>query len=217
MTFYETIDSLIDVTSVPVDKRCGEGYDDARKEIHDNLTTTEDVTAVCYHEAGHLIYANLVGFKYMVNTSDFRIVGPQITYLAAAGDRPERYESTSTAIRTPRLQAKIPRTRDGLMDAATIAVAGGESVSHFSSKKNKAMWKRGDYDDKARFKDLADGIRNRVGPAMIEPYIVYWQHATAKVREDFARDVYVPDIEGHALHAMISVFHPVLLSTKDSQ
>jgi hypothetical protein len=213
MTFRETIDSLIDVMQVPEEKRCGEGYETARKEIHDNLATIEDVTAVCYHEAAHLIYANLVAFMYKVSAAKFAIVGPQITYHSATDDRPERYESTSTAIRTPGLQARIPRTSEGLMDAATIAVAGGESVSHFSSKKNKSMWKRGDYDDKGRFKYFADDVRNRVGPVMIEPYIVYWQNATEKVREDFARETYVSDIEREAQHAMKNVFPPVFSST----
>jgi hypothetical protein len=63
MTFYEIIDNLIGLTQVPEDKRQGDGYETARKEIHDNLAADEDVKAVCYHEAAHLIYANLVGFK----------------------------------------------------------------------------------------------------------------------------------------------------------
>src|SRR6266851_4451526 len=161
MTFYEIIDSLIDVTGVPVDKRCGEGYEAARKEIHDNLATIEDVTAVCYHEAGHLIYANLVGFKYNVNTADFRIVGPQIEYHEATNSEPAWYESTSTAIRSTGLRAKIPHTNEGLLDLATVSVAGGESVRNFSEKKSKPMWKLGNRDDEKRFKRVADDIRNR--------------------------------------------------------
>jgi hypothetical protein len=211
MTFYETIDSLIDVVGVPVDKRCGEGYETARKEIHDNLATIEDVTAVCYHEAGHLIYANFIGFKYNVSTADFRIVGPQIEYHEARDDEPSWYESTSTAIRTPGLQAKMPHTNEGLLDAAMIAAAGGESVRYFSVKKSKPMWTLGNRDDEKRFKRVADDIRNR--NTTIKPYIVHWQDATAEVQGHFASDLYVSDIEGEALFAMLNVCHPVFAST----
>jgi hypothetical protein len=215
MTFYETIDSLIDVEGVPAGKRCGEGYEAARKEIHDNLATIEDLTAVCYHEAGHLIYARLVGSKYNVSTADFRIVGPQIKYHEATDANPPRYESTSTAIRTPGLRVKIPRTNDGLLDTALVAVAGGESVRDFSTKKNKPMWKLGNADDKDQFKRLADGIRNCNDT--IKPYIDHWRDATAKVQEDFESDRYVSEIEGEAWYAMLSVFSSVFSNTKDSQ
>jgi len=41
--------------------------------------------------------------------------------------------------------------------------------------------------------------------------------ATAKVQGDFASAPYVSDIEGQALYAMMSVFHPVFSSMKDSR
>jgi hypothetical protein len=211
MTFYETIENLIDVVGVPAGKRSGAGYDAARKEIHDNLTTIEDVTAVCYHEAGHLIHANLVGFKYGVSTTNFRIVGPLIEYHEATNDKAAWYESTSSAIRTPGLQAVIPSTNEGLQDLARIAVAGGESVRHFSAKKHKPTWKFGNRDDEMKFKRFADGIRNR--NTTIKPYIIHWQDATGMVQGDFAADRYVSDIEGEAHFAMLNVFPPVFLST----
>jgi len=204
--FYEILDSLIDVTRVPADKRTGDEYEAARKEIHDNLATVEDVMAGCHHEAGHLIYANLVGFKYKLNTADFRIVGPQIEYHEATG-----YDPTPTAIYAPGLHAKIPHTNDGLLDTAKIAVVGGESVRYFSAKKSKPMWKLGNHDDKKRFQRFADGIRNRKG-TVIEPYIIHWQDATEEVQKDFASERYVLEIEGAALFAMLKIFPPVFSS-----
>jgi hypothetical protein len=233
MTFYDIIDSLIDLSKVDKDKQKGDGYEAApqwsgqkrptvvrskaaRREIHDNLTTIEDVTAACYHEAGHLIYANLIGFKYAVNTAGFRILGPQIEYHEATNIKPARYEGTPTAICCPGLHVKIPDTNPGLLDTAMISVAGGEAVGYFSAKNNKSMWKRGTYDDQERFKRFATDVRNRVGRP-IEPYITHWQDATTNVRKDFASDLYVSDIETEALCAMMLVFRPVFLNTKDSQ
>jgi hypothetical protein len=214
MTLHEIIDSLIDVTGVPLLKQQGKKYEDARKEIHDNLTTIEDVTAACYHEAGHLIYANLVGFKYNVNTTDFKILGPRIKYVEENGV--DCYDATPTAIDCPGLHTKIPETNDGLFDTATISIAGGESVSHFSKKKNKPMWKRGDYDDRDRFQRFATNIYMRVGRP-INPYMTHWRDAAVKVLVDFASETYTSDIETEALYAMMHVFRPVFLNTSDSQ
>jgi hypothetical protein len=140
---------------VPENKRCGYGYKAARKDIHDNLATVEDVAAGCYHEAAHLIYATNFGFALNIDVSEFRILGPYITYHPATDKDPELYEPTAMAISTPGLQRKVRDTSDAVFEIAKIGVAGGECLEFFRNKLNKPMWKRGDKNDEDRFKIFA--------------------------------------------------------------
>jgi hypothetical protein len=219
MTFYEIIDSLIDVNAVPEKKRSGEGYGDARKEIHDNLVTIEDVTAACYHEAAHLIYATNLGFALKADVSGFQILGPHIKYYPATDDKAEWYEPTTMAISTPGLHKKLRDTHSAVFEMAKIGVAGGESVEFFRKKLSKPMWKSGNKDDWARFKLFASGVLSRVGNPPIDFPHNYWRDAETAVRHDFAQGLYDSEIEREALIAKIQVFPLVLLSenTKDSQ
>jgi hypothetical protein len=219
MTFHETIDSLIDVVGVPAGKRSGAGYEAARQDIHDNLATIEDAAAGCYHEAGHLIYATNFGFALGIDVSEFRILGPNITYHPATVKDSEWYEPTAMAISTPGLQMKVRDTSDAVLEMAKIGVAGGESIEFFRNKFNKPMWKRGDRNDKDRFKIFATGVLIRVGNPPIDFPHNYWRDAKTAVQQDFAQGVYNSDIEREALIAKIQVFPHVFLSlnTKDSQ
>ena len=219
MTFHEIIDSLIDVKQVPEEKRCGDGYEAARKDIHDNLATIEDVTAGCYHEAGHLIYATNFGFALQVDVSGFRILGPHITYHPATNDEAERYEPTPMAISTPGLQRQLRDTSDAVFEMAKIGVAGGETIEYFRVKLNKPMWKRGDKNDEGRFNGFANGVLSRVGHPPIDFPHNYWRDAKTAVQEDFAQGRYNSEIEREALIAKIQVFPLLFLTknTKDSQ
>ncbi len=76
--FYEILDSLIDVTRVPADKRTGDEYEAARKEIHDNLATVEDVMAGCQHTNDGLL-----------DTAKIAVVGGEsVRYFSAKKSKP---------------------------------------------------------------------------------------------------------------------------------
>src|SRR6266481_642440 len=111
MTFYEIIDGLIDAGDslldeherVPADRRNDKNYTDARAEIHQELSSVEDVETGCYHESAHFAYSVFLGFKLKKDITHFRIVGPTIKYHPSTDAGPESYEPTPMAVKAPGL------------------------------------------------------------------------------------------------------------------
>jgi hypothetical protein len=221
VTLYEIIDGLIDANDlllkanerVPMDERNQKDYQDDRKEIHDDLATIEDVKAVCYHEASHLIYATNVAFAFGIDPSKFRIIGPHVKYHPSKAIT-ERYEPTTSAIKAPGLES-LPDTNAALEELAKIAVAGGESVAHFAKLFDKPMWKRGDKGDRSRFINHAKAVSNKVGRG-IEPGHIYWNGAAILVGKDFELELYDSDIKRDATLAMFQVFPGVFSNMKET-
>jgi hypothetical protein len=208
VTFYDTIESLINVDQVPILKRSGKGYDDARNEIHDDLAEVGDVEAVCYHEAAHFIYAVLLGTKLQKDTSLFQIIGPKIDY-HSPGVEPEEYEATSSGLKTPGLD--LPYNHENVQEIARIAVAGGEAVQYFHPKR-----KRGDASDRRNFEKFCKKARMRAG-GDIEPPHVYWNEAARDVEKEFQLQQYNLLIEVKAELVKRDVFHAVFSNMKVTQ
>jgi hypothetical protein len=173
MTFYEIIDSLIDVTGVPKCQQKGEGYESARKSIHDEFATVEDVEIGCYHEAGHWAFAVLVANQLGVDGSLFDVVGPRIKYDA----KTNLYDATPTGLSLPGMENRKAQNESEVMAMARIAVAGGEAVHHFYGPNQN----RGDKDDRDRFKVYSKEARLWLG-GPIDPPHVYWNKAIEDAR-----------------------------------
>jgi len=207
MTFSEIIDSLIDTVDVPEGKRNGEGYESARKEIHDDLSDVGDVEAACYHESAHFVYATFLGYRHKKDTSAFRVMGPKIEYHAPTDIEPEWYESTSSWLKAPGLS--LPYTNESMEELAIVGVPGGESVRYFHPKR-----KPGDRNDWKRFEVLCKTARNHVG-SLIQPAHIYWEHAAKTVREDFGFKRHNLLIEAKAELTKWDVFQSVFSNTKE--
>jgi len=135
MTFSEIIDSLIDTVDVPEGKRNGEGYESARKEIHDDLSDVGDVEAACYHESAHFVYATFLGDRHKKDTSAFRVIVPKIEYHAPTDIEPEWYESTSSWLKAPGLS--LPYTNESMEQLAIVGLAPAESARHFPAQRKQ--------------------------------------------------------------------------------
>jgi hypothetical protein len=208
VTFYDTIESLID-NQVPVPNRKGDGYDAARKEIHDALATPEDVEAVCHHEAAHWIYAEFLGFALKLNPSDqslIKPVGPRVVYYAAKtpADKP-RYEATISAIAVPVIRTTAYK-HEIVELLARMAVAGGEATNHFFKSH-----KRGDTDDIALFKERYKTARLKLGNIPIPN--TYLKEARDYVQTDLQRDEFIKQIHEKAEQVRQECF-PLVSYTK---
>lgn len=178
MTFYEMIDRLIDLTEVPEDKRRGEGYESARRLIHEELANVMDVDVACHHEAAHWAEAVLVAnqFGIGIDGSLFKVVGPSITYDPSK----DTYEPTPTGLKMIGMEGWKAQTEEHVKILARIAVAGGESVHHFYGPNQKP----GDGNDIGRFNELCREAHMGLG-SLIEPPHVYINDARESVRKEF--------------------------------
>jgi hypothetical protein len=191
VTFYDTIESLID-NQVPVPNRKGDGYDAARKEIHDALATPEDVEAVCHHEAAHWIYADFLGFELEFNPDEMSLIKPArpcIAYYPSV-EEPTRYEAIVSAIAIPVIQT-TKYTHRVVELLARMAVAGGEATNYFFPSH-----KRGDTDDLAMFKTRYDAARLKLGNIPIPN--TYLKEARDYVQTDLQRDEFIKQIHEKA-------------------
>jgi hypothetical protein len=179
MTFYEMIDRLIDVTEVPENKHSGEGYESARRLIHEELTNVKDVDVGCHHEAAHWSEAVLAANQLGVDVSLFKVVGPRITYDASR----DAYEPTPTGLKMIGMEGWKAQTEEEVKILARIAVAGGESVHHFYGPNQK----RGDGNDIGRFNELCREARMRLG-SIIQAPPIYINEARDSVRADFENE-----------------------------
>jgi hypothetical protein len=220
MTFYETIDALIDAGDlllsekerVPVDKRSVKGYTYARALIHQELSSFEDVEAACYHESAHFVYSTFLGFKLKKDVTLFQIIGPTIKYHPRIDPYPEWYEPTPTAVQTPGLP--LPYDNESLEELALVAVAGGESVRCF-----RPYQKRGNKNDYGRFDHVREKVFRRLHPddrQTIKSTKYYWKKAARKVRSGFKQGLNNQLIEVKARLVMLEVFSSVLSSTKET-
>jgi hypothetical protein len=201
VTFDEIIDSMINVDLVPEKKRQGEYYEAAKRKIHDDLAEIEDVEAVAYHEAAHSIYSALFGFRFKKDTSSYKIFGPRIKYHPQAPESVQ-YEPISSGFETPGFF--VPFTDNFMMEAAKIAVAGGEAVRYFHPTRRP-----GDASDRVRFEALCKSAGSSVRNAA-----VYWRAATCEVRREFQDSQHRLLIAAKAELVKREVFPAVFSNTK---
>ena len=204
MTFFEIIESLINVTNVPEAKRSGVEYEAARKLIHESLSCPEDVEAASYHEAGHWAFGILVANQLGVDGSLFDVVGPRIKY----DTMNNLYDATPTGLSLPGMKNWKAQDEDDVMAMARIAVAGGESIHHYYGPQGK----RGDKNDRCRFDAFCKDARLRLG-GPIQPPHVYWDQAIADARGTNFKDVlFTSVIESKAALVRQQQFGPVFRS-----
>jgi hypothetical protein len=209
VNFYDTIESLINVDLVPEKKRIGENYEAARNEIHEELSTPEDVEAVCYHEAAHWIYAEFLGFELELSEDDLALikpVGPRITY-HPSDDKPERYEAIVSAMAVPIIRTTSYTERIVEL-LARMAVAGGESTNHFFKSH-----KRGDTDDLTLFQNRYKTARLTLTDIPIPA--VYLADARLYVQVDLRRDEFIKQLHEKAEQVRQACF-PLVSYTKAS-
>ncbi len=123
MTVYEIIDGLIDVSQVLPEKQKGEGYESARKLIHDEFATAEDVEVGCYHEAGHWTQAILSANQLKINPSGIKVIGPGIKYYGPRDGKPERYDAFPLKVEMDGIDDWRAEIEDDVRAIARIAVA----------------------------------------------------------------------------------------------
>ena len=116
MTFFEIIDSLIDVTDVPLCKQNGEGYESARKVIHEELSSVKDVEVACHHEAGHWAVAVASADQLEADGSLFEVGGPRIKYHYPVDGKPEHYEPTTTRLIMTGMEDWLPESNEDRKD-----------------------------------------------------------------------------------------------------
>jgi hypothetical protein len=203
MTFYEIIDALIDVSQIPPEKQKGEGYGSARKLIHDEFATAEDVEVGCYHEAGHWAYSLPVVKLSGGNIKLLKVIGPRIEYYPAANGKPEKYDPTPTGLESPKI-ARADYSDPLLELLAKVAVAGGESVCQFYGPKAK----RGDIYDRNKFCATHQEYRFCLTRSIVsEGADVYWLQALKEVQDDFKENQLL--IATKAEKIKQEVFYPV--------
>lgn len=211
MTFWEIIDRLIDDgDQVPLINRKGNGYEAARKLIHDELSSEHAVEVACYHEAAHWVYSIPI---IKLSGGDFtllKVVGPRIDYYPAANGKPEKYEPTPTGLQSPRIDPRNYSNR--LLELlAMVAVAGGESVFQFYGPKEK----RGDTNDDGRFFARHEEFRFCLTRGIVsEDAGVYWKKALKDVRDDFKQNQLL--IAAKAEQIKQEVFYPVFGLSKST-
>jgi hypothetical protein len=198
MTFLEMMDRLIDVTEVPEDKRCGEGYESARRSIHEELSNALDVDVACHHEAAHWAEAVLAADQLGMDGSMFEVVGPSIKYDPST----DTYEPTSTGLKMIGTEGWAVQGEEGVRILARIAVAGGESVHHFYGPNQK----RGDTNDIGQFNELCRQARMRLGSTIQAPH-VYIDEAKESVRTDFEDDRFKETVRLKAQQIKNEQFH----------
>jgi hypothetical protein len=209
MTFYEIIDGLINVDAVPESNRRGKGYDDARKEIHEEISVPNDVQAVCYHEAAHWIYAEFLGFELELSEDDLALIKPvglRITYYPS-DDKPGRYEAIVSAIAIPIIRT-TSYTERVVKLLARVAVAGGESTNHFFKSH-----KRGDTEDLAMFEQRYKTARLMLTDIPIPSD--YLADARLYVQTDLRRDEFIEQVHEKAEQVRQECF-PLVSYTKVS-
>ena len=180
MTFYEAIDELIDVHKVPDTKKNGDGYENARQLIHEELSNHEDVEVACYHESGHWAYAVVSANQLGIDASQIDVVRPRIEYHPPINSELEWYESTPTGLTLPGTN-RLAYTEENVKIMARIAMAGGETVQHFFGLSQK----RGDLNDIVRFDAFCKQAHLILG-SIIGPPFSYREEAIKEIRRDFS-------------------------------
>ena len=202
MTLHEIIEKLIDDGSLEADKRCGQGYEDAKKSIHDDLQTVEDVEVACHHEAGHWAYTVMESGWLGIDPADVRVVGPTIKYDSSKTDP---YDSTPTGLRMGVSNNWKAQCEKDVEAIARIAVAGGESVRSFYG----AGQRRGDKDDWPRFDFFCREAKNRLGRIVSDTPKDYWDAAILIVRASFEDQAFKQIVKMKAEKIKINPFGPV--------
>lgn len=201
MTLYETIDSLIDVTNVPEEKRQDKQYELARKAIHDELSSVENIEIACYHEAGHWSEAVLAAHYLGANPQQVHVIGPTIGY------KQGKYDPIPTGLKIHGVESWQPQSENEVKAMARIAVAGAISVQHFRPDCTTC----GDTNDIGRFDQFCRDAHMRLR-GTIQPPHIYIDEAKEAVRKDFCDPVFVEMVRLKSEAIKSEQFGPVFLS-----